>query len=95
MSNKSLLLLEETLTVHNLRGIHGRIATKLAKIARQPNVRLFLVTQENETIDCLSILDILSMAFVHGSEVRVRAEGKGAVESMAAVRKLFNRNNEL
>ena len=69
--------LEAAVTVGNVRGVHGRVAARLAEIAADLRVSL-LVTREEETVDCSSVLDVLAMALVHGTEVRLAVEGESA-----------------
>ena len=77
-----------TLIVGNERGVHGRVATALAEIAERHQVRL-LIAQETESVDCASILDVLALALVQGTELRVEAEGFGAEEALQAVERLL------
>lgn len=72
------------ITIGNRKGVHGRVATGLAEIASTYDVEL-LLTHKKETADCSSILDVLSMALVYGSFVRVTVRGDRAVEAMTAV----------
>lgn len=85
--------LEKNITVNIQRGVHGRVATKLAQIAREHDVRLLILNDEEE-IDCLSVLDVLSMAFVSGTRVRFRVHGQGAAQAIMAVEELFARKGE-
>ena len=82
--------LEKTIIVHNPNGVHSRVATKLAKIASDYDVRLNIVYCDQE-IDCSSVLDVLSMAFVQGSSFIVRADGKRSGKALGAVEELLNR----
>lgn len=63
-----------TVRVGNQRGIHGRIATRLAEIARDHEVALS-ISRNMESADCASILDVLALALVQGTEVILVAEG--------------------
>ena len=87
--------LEKNIVVLNRHGIHGRVAAKLAKIAARHGVMLQIL-HGREKIDCSSILDVLSMAFVYGSRFTVRVEGeeKKAARALAAVEKLFAARGE-
>ena len=42
-------------------------------------------------VDCSSVLDVLSMAFVHGSSFIVRADGELSAKALCEVEKLFTR----
>ena len=85
--------LEKKITVNIHRGVHGRVATKLAQIAQLHDVDLYILCDGKE-IDCSSILDVLSMAFVHGTMVKFRVCGKGATRALVDVGKLFATRGE-
>lgn len=80
---------EKEVTVQIRRGVHGRVATRLAKIAREYDVSIFIINGQDE-IDCSSILDVLSMALVHGTVLRFRARGEQRIPAMAAIEELFS-----
>jgi phosphotransferase system HPr (HPr) family protein len=75
--------------VRNPNGIHCRVATKLAEIISgyEATVR---ITVSDGMVDCSSILDILSLALVHGSLVRFTARGPDADKALAAVEDLLS-----
>jgi phosphotransferase system HPr (HPr) family protein len=80
--------LERKIKVNVRRGVHGRVATKLAQITQFHDVDLYILNDGKE-IDCSSILDVLSMAFVFGTMVKFKACGKKAPLAIADVEKLF------
>ena len=84
---------EKKIMVQVERGVHGRVATRLAQIAQKHDVQLFILDDDQE-IDCSSVLDVLSMAFVYGTEVKFRVQGKSANKAIAAVEKLFTTREE-
>ncbi|MFZ5798737.1 MAG: HPr family phosphocarrier protein [Desulfobulbus sp.] len=88
-------VLEKKITVTNARGVHSRVATRLAMIAREHHVGLRII-HGPDCIDAASILDVLGLALVCGSKVTVRIEGeRGAVEpAMAAVRLVLTAQDE-
>lgn len=86
-------VLEKQLTVDNPKGIHGRIATKMIKIASRHDVRLCIIC-EGQTVDCTSVLDILSVALVHGTTFTLRLAGKQTERAMTAVEKLITGADE-
>ena len=69
-------------------GIHCRVATSLAKIAVEHETQLHIL-QKEEQVDCTSILDVLSMALVHGSRVCFTAQGGDVQGVSIAVKKLL------
>ena len=85
--------LEKKITVNIRRGVHGRVATKLAQITRLHDVDLYILNDGKE-IDCSSVLDVLSMAFVFGTMVKFRVCGKRAPLAIADVEKLFATRGE-
>ncbi|HER63070.1 MAG TPA: HPr family phosphocarrier protein [Desulfobacteraceae bacterium] len=85
--------LEKSIIVEVHQGVHGRVAAGLAQIAREYKVRLYILQNEEE-IDCSSVLDVLSMAFVSGTEVKFRVHGKGAAGAITAVEKLLAQRGE-
>lgn len=81
-------VLEKQLTVTNHMGIHGRIATKMIKIANKYDVRLCII-YGNQQFDCSSVLDILSLALTQGATFTVRLAGRETKKAMRAVENLL------
>lgn len=71
------------LAVGNQRGVHGRVATRLAEIAAEYGVILQIIKGE-ETVECSSILDVLALALVQGTEISLRACGEKAEAALQA-----------
>ncbi|HEB49515.1 MAG TPA: HPr family phosphocarrier protein [Desulfobulbus sp.] len=84
---------QRTITVHNRCGVHGRVAARLAELARERDISLQIVCGSGP-VDCASILEVLSMALVCGSEVTVRARGSGAQAALDAVEELLTRQDD-
>jgi phosphotransferase system HPr (HPr) family protein len=74
--------------VGNERGIHSRIATRLAAIATDCAVQLEL-SNGRETADCSMILDVLALGVVQGERLHIRAAGRQAQQALAAVEHLL------
>lgn len=85
-----MIVLEKNIVVLNRHGIHGRVAARLAHIAARHKVILHII-HGGDSVDCSSILDVLSMAFVYGTRFTIRVEGenKKAAKALAAAEKLF------
>jgi phosphocarrier protein HPr len=68
--------------VLNDQGLHARPAARLAQEAQKfaCDIRL---TMDGEEVDAKSILDILTLAAGHGSELEFRANGPGAEDALA------------
>ena len=79
---------ETAVIVGNTRGVHGRVATRLAEIATDHHVCLTL-TRDEETVDCASILDVLALALVQGTAITLRAEGDQAGVALEAAREVL------
>ena len=79
--------------VQNPKGIHCRVATRLAQIVAEHDATV-QITGSDGPVDCSSILDILSLALVHGSRVRLAAEGPDADRVLAAVERLLSRSDD-
>lgn len=90
-----MIVREKEVAVCNPFGVHGRVATRLALVARQYEVRLHLI-HADVVIDCSSVLDVLSMAFASGSTftVRVAGEEKMVDKTFSAVERLFAAEEE-
>lgn len=85
--------LEKKITVNVHQGVHGRVATKLAKITQQHNV-LMHILRDQEELDCASVLDVLSMGFTAGTSVLFRVVGEKAGQALADVEKLLGASDE-
>ncbi|MCL2341086.1 MAG: HPr family phosphocarrier protein [Proteobacteria bacterium] len=84
---------EKSILVGGIRGIHGRVATRLAGIADRYGVRLFL-RHDGKTVECSSILDVLALALVRGATVGLLAEGPRAESALAAAADIINDQDE-
>ena len=84
--------LEKTITVNINEGVHNRVATRLAQIAQQYKVRLFIVGEE--LLDCSSVLDVLTMGFAFGTSIKFRAQGEEVDQAIAAVEELLVKKEE-
>lgn len=79
--------------VQNPKGIHCRVATRLAEIVADHEATV-KITGSDGSIDCASILDVLSLALVHGSLVSFTAHGPDAHKVLAAVETLLSHTND-
>jgi phosphocarrier protein HPr len=70
------------LIVGNRRGIHGRVATRLAEIALEYDV-IFRIQRGKKSVECSSILDVLALALVEGTTINLQAEGERAEAALA------------
>lgn len=82
--------LQKDIVITVQQGVHGRIATSLARVAQKYGVLLHIL-RGDEAVDCTSVLDVLSMGFTSGTRVRFRVEGKNAPEAMTDIEKILTR----
>ncbi len=85
--------LEKELTVKNPNGVHGRVASHLARIAGAYDATVHIVYEKTE-IDCTAILDVLSMGLVYGTRLKIRIGGRERKKAMVEVEKLLSRRND-
>ncbi len=84
-----MTILKENMKVDVHCGIHGRVAVDLAKIAENWNVEL-QISCGDQQVNCGSILELLSLALVEGSQIIVHADGDNAENALAEVRCLLS-----
>jgi len=82
------MIVREDMVVRNHCGVHARVATGLTEIAKSDNVEIELVSG-GRSVDCCSILEVLSLALTRGSHVEVLIRGEDAEKSLGAVRELL------
>ena len=76
-------------TVCNPKGIHCRVATKMAEITKAFDARVRL-TSSGESVDCSAILDVLSLGLARDSRVCLAARGPDADKVLAALAELLS-----
>lgn len=74
--------------VANPHGLHARPADAFVKLAKQFQARVEVVCR-HERVDGKSILDILTLAAVAGTELTLEATGVDAAEALDALSKLI------
>jgi phosphocarrier protein HPr len=80
--------------VANPKGVHGRVATRLAELVCSLGECGVELEKDGEVADCRSILDVLSLALVCGSEVTVRASGARRDEAVRQVGALLMKKGD-
>ncbi|HZZ28684.1 MAG TPA: HPr family phosphocarrier protein [Pirellulales bacterium] len=80
-----------TLVVNNPQGIHARPANLIVRLAQQFQSKIEF-TKENHRVDGKSILELLTLAAVQGTELRVEATGPDAQHAIDALAELFAGN---
>lgn len=81
-----------TLKVNNRLGLHARPASLLAKTAAKYDADITLSKEDGSDIDAKSIMGVLMLAAVQGTELQIRAEGDDAAEAVDALEQLIKSN---
>lgn len=74
-------------TVANPQGLHARPADMFVKLAAQFESTIEVV-KDNERVDGKSILAILTLAAVQGTQLHIEATGPDAEQALCALAKL-------
>ncbi|MCC6740777.1 MAG: HPr family phosphocarrier protein [Planctomycetia bacterium] len=82
-------MVETTVTIQNAHGLHVRPATKLADLAGKFKSNV-TIHKDGQDVSARSIIELLTLAAAHGTELRIRAEGPDATEAVDAIAKLVN-----
>ena len=79
--------------MRNPRGVHCRVATRLAALVAEYDVELEIVGR-GDPVDCSSVLDVLGLGLVPGSRVCFSARGRNAHEVLIVVNELFSHTSD-
>lgn len=79
---------QQTVRVINRQGLHARPADLLVRCATNFQSQI-LIHKGSESVDCRSILSLLTLGATEGAELVVTAEGADADEALHAVGELF------
>lgn len=82
--------LTRTVVVVNPQGLHLRSAEMFVKAANQYQSRIEVV-RENRRVDGKSILNLVTLAAVQGTELVIEAHGPDAEAALNALSELFAR----
>ncbi|MCK8061327.1 MULTISPECIES: HPr family phosphocarrier protein [unclassified Fusibacter] len=77
-----------TIKIENQVGIHARPASQIVTAAKKFDCEVFLVKAGKE-YSAKSIMNILSMAIVHGDVIGIRAHGANSEEAVNYIYELF------
>jgi len=80
-----------TVVVNNAQGIHARPADLIVRLTQQYPCKIEFV-KDNYRVDGKSILELLTLAAVQGTELTVEASGPDAQAVLDAVAELFAGN---
>nr|WP_171268465.1 HPr family phosphocarrier protein [Oceanidesulfovibrio marinus] len=88
--NGDVLTARTEVRVMNEQGLHARPAAKLAQEAQKYGCEVYLVAGD-ERVDAKSVVDILTLAAAHGTDLVLETQGEGASEAADRLA-LFFRN---
>lgn len=77
-------MIEKTVTIKNKLGLHARAAVKLVNLANrfESSVR---IEKDGSEIDGKSILGILTLAAIQGSNITLKVSGRDELKAMEAL----------
>ena len=78
---------EETLTIENKTGIHARPASIFVQTATKFKSKV-QIKAKGKTVDAKSILMIMSMGLVKGTEITICADGPDEADAVKALKDL-------
>lgn len=79
--------------INNPKGIHGRVAGEIARIAEGFDADI-VILHNGETANGDSILEVLSLGIPHDSCFTVQIQGPQAMEAMTALGLLFEQTED-
>ena len=82
-------MLKKKITIKNKLGMHARAAVKFVNVANRFSSSVKIEKDGNE-IDGKSILGILTLAAVQGTEVVLKVSGKDEDRALSALLELIN-----
>jgi phosphocarrier protein HPr len=82
-------MVEKTITIRNKLGLHARAAVKFVNLANRFGSAVKIVKDGNE-IDGKSILGILTLAAIQGSQIQLAIAGKDEDAALGALAELIN-----
>lgn len=77
-------MIEKNITIVNSTGIHARPASQLVKLINTFKSDVKIVS-ENKTANAKSIINIMSMGLIQGSEITVRVDGEDEKAAMEGI----------
>lgn len=79
-----------TVVVNNPQGLHARPAGELVRMVGQFDCEVFL-GRGGETVDCTSILSLLTLGAADGTELALSAKGPDAGDAVDTIEQFFLR----
>jgi phosphocarrier protein HPr len=86
-------MIEKNITIVNNTGIHARPASQLVKLINTFKSDVKIVN-ENKTANAKSIINIMSMGLIQGSEITVRIDGEDEKAAMEGIENFISNLKE-
>lgn len=83
------MMISKKMKIRNRLGLHARAAAQLVKAANRFSSEI-MVEKDDENVNAKSIMGILMLAAVCGSEITVQIDGDDAEEAMHAIKELVD-----
>ena len=80
---------EATTTIENKTGIHARPASQFVQKASSFKSKI-QIKAKGKTVDAKSILMIMSMGLVKGTEITIAADGPDEADAVAALKQMVD-----
>ena len=82
-------MLSKNMKIINRLGLHARAAAQLVKLANQFTSEI-MIEKDGESVNAKSIMGILMLAAVCGTEISVQIEGPDAEKAMTAIEQMVD-----
>ena len=82
-------MISEKLVLVNKLGLHARASAKLAQQASQFGSCVHIGLNEDQMVDCKSIMALMMLAAGVGTEIYLRCDGEDEERAMDALRQLI------
>lgn len=83
-------MLEHSVTITNVLGLHARAAAQLVRRANRFRSSITLKRRDNTvTANAKSILSVLNIAAAYGTELQIIVDGEDEIAAMDAIEELF------
>jgi phosphocarrier protein HPr len=88
--DNSIKKLSKRLNIQNELGLHARPAALIAAIAQEAKSNVWMIRNE-EKVDASSIIDILTLACLKGSEITLQIEDPSDTDVLEKISVLFQK----
>jgi phosphocarrier protein len=89
VKRRDLKMTQETVTIENKTGIHARPASIFVQTATKFKSKV-QIQAKGKTVDAKSILMIMSMGLVKGTEITIVADGPDEADAVKALKDLVD-----